>query len=405
MSACSGCWLGAAAAAAPFGSVRAIVTASAELRPALHERSGLASRIQEMENDRIAFRNEVDRLVAELGIEPGDRLPPDLAKAVSDRVQHAALADAERKQLQIDLVKAQDLARKAQRDAQAHAARVDEMMDALQAGSLIEVAGKLRDIAAKAELETQAAEAEREILAGLNAGTLVEAQATLGGQSESALEGEETRLATHLQDIEQRARKLFADQQVAIDRIAAVGGDDAAAQIEERRRTQLLEIEDKAEHYLHLRLGIAAADRALRAYRDQHRSAMMEQASEAFSLISRGAYRGLGTQPGKDGDILVALGADGGSKLAADLSKGTRFQLYLALRAAGYREFAKLRPTVPFIADDIMETFDDFRAEETLKVLGDMSRQGQVIYLTHHGHLRDIAQRTVPGVRIHELAP
>lgn len=190
----------------------------------------------------------------------------------------------------------------------------------------------------------------------------------------------------------------------AADRIAAVGGDDAAARIEERRRTTLLVIEDKARHYLRLRVGIAAADRALRAYRDRHRSSMMTQASEAFRIISRGAYRGLGTQPDRDGDILVALGADGGSKLATDLSKGTRFQLYVALRAAGYQEFAKLRPPVPFIAHDIMETFDDFRAEETLRVFEEMARLGQVIYLTHHDHFRAIAERTVPSVRIHRLA-
>jgi len=314
-------------------------------------------------------------------------------------------ADSDRKELQDALAKAQEKEREAQRNARAHASRVREMMSALQAGSLIEVAGKLRDIKEKAELETLAAETKQEVLAALNVGTLGEAQALLDGQSGEALDGEEAGLSTHLEEVELRVRRLFAERQAAIDRIAAVGGDDAAARIEEQRRTQLLEIEDKAQHYLRLRVGIAAADRALRAYRDQHRSSMMKQASDAFSVISRGAYRGLGTQPGKEGDILVALSAGGGSKLAADLSKGTRFQLYLALRAAGYREFAKLRPTIPFIADDIMETFDDFRAEETLKVLGDMSRLGQVIYLTHHGHLREIAERTVPGVRLHELAP
>ena len=207
------------------------------------------------------------------------------------------------------------------------------------------------------------------------------------------LELTESKIAAQLEGLEQRTRELFAASKEAIDRINAIGGDDAAARIEERRRTQLLEVEEKASQYLRLRLGIAAADRALRAYRDQHRSSMMTQASHAFTLISRGAYRGLTTQPGKDGDILVALSADGSSKLAADLSKGTRSQLYLALRAAGYREFAKVRQTVPFVADDIMETFDDFRAEETLKVLGEMSLLGQVIYLTHHDHLRVIAER------------
>jgi uncharacterized protein YhaN len=235
-------------------------------------------------------------------------------------------------------------------------------------------------------------------------GTLAEALLLLDGKEEGALKVEQAMFASQLKDLEARTRERFAAKKEAADRIAAIGGDDAVAKIEERRRTQLLEVEERAQHYLRLRFGVAAADRALRAYRDQHRSSMMTQASEAFSFISRGPYRGLSTQPGKDGDVLVALAAEGGSKLAADLSKGTRFQLYLALRAAGYREFAKLRPTVPFVADDIMETFDDLRSEETLRVLEGLSRLGQVIYLTHHNHLRAIAERVAPSARFHELA-
>ena len=193
----------------------------------------------------------------------------------------------------------------------------------------------------------------------------------LAAQGESELELEQATLSAQMEDLDTRTRVLFAASEPAADRIAAVGGDESPARIEERHQTKLLEIEDKARHHLGLRVGIAAADRALRAYRDQHRSSMMTQASDSFRIISRGAYRGLGTQPDRDSDVLVALAADGSSKLAADLSKGTRFQLYLALRAAGYQEFAKLRPPVPFIADDIMETFDDFRAEETLRVFED----------------------------------
>ncbi len=85
------------------------------------------------------------------------------------------------------------------------------------------------------------------------------------------------------------------------------------------------------------------------------------------------------------------------------MSKGTRFQLYLALRLAGYAEFAAVRPTVPFIADDIMETFDEPRSHEVFRLFGDMAGLGQVIYLTHHRHLCDIARAVVPGVRVHEL--
>ena len=99
----------------------------------------------------------------------------------------------------------------------------------------------------------------------------------------------------------------------------------------------------------------------------------------------------------------MAQSAGGGAKLAADLSKGTRFQLYLALRIAGYHELAQSRTPVPFIADDIMETFDDDRSAEAFSLLSDMSRTGQVIYLTHHRHLCDIARSVCPQVQVLDL--
>src|SRR5690606_38766015 len=112
---------------------------------------------------------------------------------------------------------------------------------------------------------------------------------------------------------------------------------------------------------------------------------------------------GLSTVMEKDSEFLVVNAAGGGSKLARDLSKGTRFQLYLALRVAGYHEIAASREIVPFVADDIMETFDDERALNTLRVMANMAMSGQVIYLTHHQHLRDLAREACPDVSIHEL--
>jgi uncharacterized protein YhaN len=130
---------------------------------------------------------------------------------------------------------------------------------------------------------------------------------------------------------------------------------------------------------------------------------MMERASAAFRTISRGDYSGLTSQPDRDREILMALPAAGGSKETDELSRGTRYQLYLALRVAGYHEFAKSRSTLPFIADDIMESFDNFRAEEAFRLLAEMGDAGQVIYLTHHKHLCEIAERVCPSVQIYDL--
>ena len=130
---------------------------------------------------------------------------------------------------------------------------------------------------------------------------------------------------------------------------------------------------------------------------------MLARASDAFSRLSRGAYAGLAAQPDGAQEVLVALPAGGGARLATDLSKGTRFQLYLALRIAGFHELAQSRPAVPFIADDIMETFDDDRAAAAFRLLGEMSRVGQVIYLTHHRHLCDIARTACPTAQVLDL--
>ena len=252
-------------------------------------------------------------------------------------------------------------------------------------------------------MAAQADAAERDILAALRLPAIDEAEAVLDLGDHTALEAELVELKARFDDQDQRSRDLFSVHSKALDRVEAVGGDGAVAKIEEEKRTLLLDIEDRALRYLRLKLGAAAAEQALRAYRDLHRSSMMARASEAFATISRGAYAGLAAQPEKDGEILIALGAGGGSKEAAELSKGTRFQLYLALRVAGYYEFVASRQPVPFIADDIMETFDDFRAEEAFRLFGEMALVGQVIYLTHHPHLCEMARRVCPGTMVHQL--
>jgi uncharacterized protein YhaN len=175
------------------------------------------------------------------------------------------------------------------------------------------------------------------------------------------------------------------------------------AELEQKQRTILLEIEHKAVGYLRLKAGVVAAEHALRLFRERHRSAMMQRASRTFSHISGGEYAGLSTEADKGQEFLIANTAVGGSKLAGDLSKGTRFQLYLALRIAGYHEVAAARETLPFIADDIMETFDDNRAGRAFDLMAEMARVGQVIYLTHHEHLCDIARSACPGVTVHKL--
>lgn len=79
------------------------------------------------------------------------------------------------------------------------------------------------------------------------------------------------------------------------------------------------------------------------------------------------------------------------------MSEGTRDQLFLALRVAAIEDHLTSAEPLPFIGDDILQTFDDERALAALRVLADLSEHTQIIVLTHHRHVLDLASHLPPG--------
>lgn len=399
----SRCWLKEIEPEPPAPEMRHILESLKELEGAHEKHENMAARIAAMERDQNRFAAEVKSLVEELS---GD-FDPTQAVAWSDklksRLAEAIAARRQRRDLQEKLERIREEIAQAESEMAELRAVASDMFKAFSIDSLLGVKKKLQQVEQRAKLRSALADKENQLMATMKTGSLEEAEALLEGADRAGIEDQITRLDTRIGDAEDRKQERHHAFRKAEDDIAAVGGDDRAARLEQQRRTILLELEERALAYLRIRLGIAAAEEALRAYRDRHRSSMMENASQAFGTISRGAYERLASQPTDKGEVLIGIPTDGGAKLAHEMSKGARFQLYLALRVAGYREFVGPHGPVPFFADDILETFDDFRAEETFRVLADMARSGQVIYLGHHRHLCRIAREVCPEVTIHEL--
>ena len=133
---------------------------------------------------------------------------------------------------------------------------------------------------------------------------------------------------------------------------------------------------------------------------------MLANTQKAFAQLTAGKYAKLVTQPDGQNEILLAVRSeDNRSISAAKMSKGTRFQLYLALRLAGYGQFIADGTTLPFVADDILETFDNPRTSAALDLLGKISMSGQALYFTHHEHVVDLARaRLGEDCHIHDLS-
>jgi uncharacterized protein YhaN len=403
-AACAQTWLGENGAMPTLGAVADALEALQDLRPLVAQRDDLMHRIATMERDRANFAHEVARCGTALGMGAGGDDVVRHSKAIEERVMRAR-ENTRRRAEKVNALEVERASRAKVREALAiNGGRTAEMTRYFGVEGLTEVAQKLDACARRDELRERRDRAAGDIVTAFQAASFAEIRLLLEAADRTALEAERTDLKANEAIEDRRVADAYASHSEIDARLRAIGGDDEVARIEEERRTILEEIKDKALSYLRTKAGVAAADGALRLYRDQHRGAMMARASDAFALISRGAYSGLTTQPNGAGETLIALAAGGGSKEVDQLSKGARFQLYLALRVAGYHEFAKTRAPAPFMADDIMETFDHFRAEEALRLFADMSRVGQVIYFTHHQHLSEIAQQVCPQARVHQLS-
>ncbi|KQT06594.1 sugar translocase [Rhizobium sp. Leaf391] len=399
----SGTWLaageGAAVSPQEIGPVLAVLQ---DLHKLIQRQADLDHRIEGMRRDQAAFASGVEKLAVQLDLAPIDD-PLATFQSIRER-----LLRAERQETLFERLSQERNARLSESRAlidarERHEAQKRGMLDLFGCNTLLEVASHLETAKARERLRERITETEADLAGRLGVERADEAEMLLSAVDTDGLKLDMAALQSRLEEADREADELNGERRDAEKALAAIGGGDAAAHIDEKRRTVLAEIEERATAYLRLRMGILAGETALRLYRERHRSAMMRRASTAFSVISGGEYSGLATQAEKGEEFLIANAAAGGSKLARDLSKGTRFQLYLALRMAGYHEIAATRESLPFIADDIMETFDDGRAGHAFSLMADMARVGQVIYLTHHQHLCDIARQACPDVTIHTL--
>ncbi|MGX9144681.1 AAA family ATPase [Mesorhizobium sp. 128a] len=396
-----GTWLESGLSASGVG---AVLDQLAELSRSLQERDDLQLRIDKMEADRANFLVEVIAVAAEADEPTKDGEPEQLAIRLAERLERAERTRETKASLGNDLMRLKEARDILDNEISAHARGKNEVLAVFGVATLSEVVERDELLRERDGLRTSVAELEERIVAELAVDEFERARSMLEAINFDALAVEKAEGEQRLRQFDEIIQQQLIRQTRAADKLDAIGGDSAVAHLDAERRTTLLEIEEKATRYIELKLGIMSAGNALRIYRESHRSGMMARASDAFKLMTRGQYSGLTTQPAKGSEVLIAVQGDGQSKVTEALSKGARFQLYLALRLAGYYEFAQFRPSVPFIADDIMETFDHFRSEEVFRLFGQMANKGQVIYLTHHKHLCEIAEVVVPGTRIHHLA-
>ncbi|MYF45394.1 MAG: AAA family ATPase [Rhodobacteraceae bacterium] len=379
------------------------ITILDQLIPKVSELNSLMDRIEKMNADQNWFTQNVKELALKLGIEGDDVL--QLWKSVEEHVQNNIKINNENRNIKADLENRLEEKQGLEEDLTRINKTIAEFGVLYGEKNLEEI----KNCCIRAERFQELKSDEKKVLENIRETmglpSKQEAVDQVMGLILSDLESEKGTLEIKLNECERELEERLSIQSQARRELETVSGDDSVARIKEQHENLLIDLQERVRSHLKNKYGIIALEHAIRKFRDTHKSEMMTLASQIFSKISCGNYKSLGTTMEKSKEILTVEPKEGGTMFSQDLSKGTRFQLYLALRIAGFYEIIKSNQSAPFLADDILETFDNERTAEALQVLEEMGKRCQVIYFTHHEHILDIARKVCPNVKIHTLEP
>lgn len=369
--------------------------------------AGAAIRIRDMRAAIENFAAGIAALCAQVAPDLAG-LPPQQAAAQLQKLLRAQRDAVARQEAQLrNRAAAQEAAAGAAEKARAAAADLAALRAALGVPDDETAVAQLERVHRVTEAAAKLAEARQHILS------------QGGGRSEAELDA----LAAAGDAADERARidTLTARQaelgplgeaasaearSAADDRDRAGKGDDAQAAAA-RREAALATLARHAEEALVLHAAASLLRAGLEAGRDEAGSRTVARIGTVFRDLTGGAHAGVTVQDDGTDRVLVALEADGATcKQVDELSEGTRDQLFLALRLVALEDYVAANPPLPFIADDILQTFDDARAAAALRALLDLSAHVQVIVLTHHPHVQALA-RSLPAGTVHTvvLAP
>ncbi len=188
-------------------------------------------------------------------------------------------------------------------------------------------------------------------------------------------------------------------------------GAATAAEKAEAVEQELAAVVSHGQEYLRLYLAERLLLENIEAYRLQHQGPVLSRAQQVFAELTSGRFVQLVDDTGPDGRAVLRArrAPTGGPDAEAEgrlvgvegMSEGTRDQLYLALRLATLERYADEGRAMPLLLDDVLMTFDDGRSAAALRVFDELADRFQVILLTHHAHLIDVAATVLPAPRLH----
>ena len=191
------------------------------------------------------------------------------------------------------------------------------------------------------------------------------------GQAQSDLED----LNVQLQSNSRREGELLTE-------LRLLESDEESDRLLQQRDVLLGELAQSAHQWTVVTLAEHLLAEARRRYESERKPAIIRTAQQVFANLTDGRYRQVVAPLGSDTIEVVEEGK--GRKQPDNLSRGTREQLFLALRFGLIRELNQQTPRLPVAVDEVLVNFDPGRAMRAAIELVKLARTNQLLVFTCH---------------------
>ncbi|MEC7640758.1 MAG: AAA family ATPase [Nitrospinota bacterium] len=188
-----------------------------------------------------------------------------------------------------------------------------------------------------------------------------------------------TSQAENLQDKKDRANQEMGETRNALNQLTS-NDDLLVKQSESEIKNEQLKL--CSREWVTHKIAYLMLEEAKQKYERERQPEVIRAAEHIFSRITGGKYNRI-FRP-LDNDEVLIDNESGDQKGVVEMSRGTREQLYLAMRLGLIEEYEKRAEPLPVIMDDVPVNFDDYRGLSVMKILKDFAKTRQVIVLSCH---------------------
>lgn len=358
-------------------------------------RSIRSERIETMQADLDGLAATATSLIARVAPDLADQSPEDISLELARRLDLAQKAEAAANDLLARLQRSQTELTEAQKHLQAVHARLAPLMAAAGVEEVTALGRAIERSDERRAVEGKIQSAEQDLTQAADGLSLEDLRRESESVGADELKAELDRLAAASREVVDQIASLsneFGAQKIAFD---SLDGTDQAARAEAQRQEAIAAMADAAERYLRLQTAARLLKWSIEKFRETKQGPMLSKASTIFNGLTMDSFSRLLVDSEGDAPRLFGVRPSGEQVDVTGMSEGSRDQLYLALRLAALELQVEQGFTMPLIADDLFINFDDRRTAAGLKVLGDLSRSMQVVFLTHHDHLVPLAREVL----------